>query len=422
MHYQQQINEKEEVQKKERAILVGVEFSSNSYESSSDETMEELESLLKTAGGETVGRVVQKLDTPHSATFIGKGKTEELAEIVAELGADLVIFDNELSPTQVRNLEEETKTRVIDRSQLILDIFAMRATTREGRLQVELAQYKYMLPRLSFSYEALSKLGGGIGIRGPGEAKLETDRRHISRRIQAIERELKDVVKTRQTQRQMRQKSAIPVIAIIGYTNAGKSTLFNRLTNETVFVEDTLFATLETTTRKTILGEEQQVLFTDTVGFIRNLSHHLVEAFKSTLEEVRYSDLLLHVVDYTDANREAQMEVADKLLHELGAGGIPRILVWNKCDGAASGIRQDKSCCISAKTGGNMEVLSSLIIEKLNENKREMRVHIPYSRAALLHSIHKDGEVMEEVYEEEHIKVHLRCDAILAAKLMEFSV
>lgn len=312
---------------KERAILVGI-VSTPEYE----ESMEELKELALTAGAEVVGIMTQKRNTIDKAHYIGKGKLEELKFFVENQEVDLVIVNDELTGTQIKNIEDFLNVKVIDRTNLILDIFAKRAKSREGMLQVELAQLKYRLPRLVGLGGQLSRLGGGIGTRGPGETKLETDRRHIKNRIKAIEKKLEEIERHRSLQRERRKKNRIPVIAIVGYTNAGKSTLLNALTNAEVYVEDKLFATLDPTARRLVLPSGREVILIDTVGFIRKLPHDLVEAFKSTLEEAKYADLLLHVIDVTSPDMEEKIKVVEKVLSDLDVINTPRINVFNKID------------------------------------------------------------------------------------------
>jgi GTP-binding protein HflX len=357
---------------KEKAVLAGLcAASMDARERSGDDTLDELESLLLTAGGEPVGRVLQNRRAPDPRTFIGDGKAKEMKNLIEAEGASLAVFDNELSPSQTRALSDELGVRVIDRSTLILDIFAERASTRVGRLQVELAQYKYLLPRLSGMWGHLARQTGvsaPIGTRGPGETQLETDRRHIRRRIARLEEEIGGIMRNLATERRRREKNEMPMIALVGYTNAGKSTLFNRLTGAGTHAGDRLFDTLDTTTRRMSLPGPQgsarrgAALVTDTVGFIRKLPHHLVDAFRATLDELRYADLILHVVDASNPAWMEQARVTDELISELGAGGTPRIDVFNKCDlrGADARPRGGNAVSISAATGEGIDELLSL--------------------------------------------------------------
>lgn len=394
-----------------RAILVGLNARSLPAEDNSTETtLEELEALLETAGGETLGVVLQNKDTPDARTFIGEGKVQEVKELASGMGADLVIFDNELSPAQVRVLTEDIGVQVMDRAALILDIFAKRARTAEGRLQVELAQYKYLLPRLTGMWTHLVRqtAGGGkspIGTRGPGETQLETDRRHIRRKIQKLEEDLKEVRRVRAVQRDRRQKNEVPVVAIVGYTNAGKSTLLNRLTDSDIPANNRLFDTLDTTTRMLEISDTCTVLISDTVGFIRKLPHHLVEAFKATLEELRYADLLLHVIDYSNPEWRTQAQVVDKLIRELGAEQTPCIRVFNKCDCYSPEIRPhgENIACISAKTGEGMEELFSAVGKRLDTGAQRVTLHIPYD----------DGGVVDLLYQQAKVESVEYADTIL---------
>ena len=404
----------EEQKVRETAILVGLAADiMDEAERSTDESMDELEALVETAGGRTKGRILQNKKTPDPRTFIGEGKVQELKELIEAEECDLAVFDNELSPSQTRALEDDLGVHVIDRAQLILDIFAQRARTREGRLQVELAQYKYMLPRLTGMWTHLVRqtASGGsspIGTRGPGETQLETDRRHIRRKIQKLEEELSDVRRVRDTQRRKREKNNIAVVALVGYTNAGKSTLLNRLTDSDIPANDRLFDTLDTTTRRLLLAPGQEVLLSDTVGFIRKLPHHLIEAFKATLEELKYADVLLHVIDVSNPEYELQAEVVRRLIDELGASSTPVIDVYNKADACPvpSMIpRGDTAVAISAKTGEGTDVLTEKIAEILGRGKKRVSLKIPYSDAGLADLLHSQAEITELEYREDCIQV-----------------
>ena len=404
----------EEQKVRETAILVGLAADiMDEAERSTDESMDELEALVETAGGSVKGRILQNKKTPDPRTFIGEGKVKELKELIEAEECDLAVFDNELSPSQTRALEDDLGVHVIDRAQLILDIFAQRARTREGRLQVELAQYKYMLPRLTGMWTHLVRqtASGGsspIGTRGPGETQLETDRRHIRRKIQKLEEELSDVRRVRDTQRRKREKNNIAVVALVGYTNAGKSTLLNRLTDSDIPANDRLFDTLDTTTRRLLLAPGQEVLLSDTVGFIRKLPHHLIEAFKATLEELKYADVLLHVIDVSNPEYELQAEVVRRLIDELGASSTPVIDVYNKADACPvpSMIpRGDTAVAISAKTGEGTDVLTEKIAEILGRGKKRVSLKIPYSDAGLADLLHSQAEITELEYREDCIQV-----------------
>ena len=379
-----------------RAVLVGLNaFSLSREENADEESMEELAALLETAGGETVGVVTQSKDSPDPRTFIGEGKVAEVKELVQATDADLVIFDNPLSPSQQRNLAEELKIGVLDRSALILDIFAQRARTKEGRLQVELAQYKYLLPRLLGMWKHLERQEGAIGTRGPGETQLESDRRILNRKIAKLESELKDVRRVRATQRERRLKNEVPVAAIVGYTNAGKSTLLNHLTGAEIPANNRLFDTLDTTTRPLEISDTCTVLLSDTVGFIRKLPHHLVEAFKATLEELEYADLLLHVIDSSSPQWREQAEIVEQLIHELGADRTPRIEVFNKCDLWTGDIRPhgEDRVSISAKTGEGVPELLSAIGKVLDNGARKVTIHLPYDKGGLLDKLYLEAKV-----------------------------
>ena len=372
-------------------------------------SLAELSELVKTAGGVTVGEVIQNREARHPGTYIGKGKIEEVREEIARTEADAVVTDDELSPAQMKNLEDALGIKVMDRTMLILDIFAKHASTREGSVQVELAQLKYRSTRLIGAGNAMSRLGGGIGTRGPGEKKLETDRRVIRGRIAQLNRELKEMQKNRDVQRQGRIRSGIPVISIVGYTNAGKSTLLNRLTGAEVLSADMLFATLDPTTRVCETEDGQEMLFTDTVGFIRKLPHHLVDAFRSTLEEARYADIILHVVDASAEDPETAMAVVYETLAGLGIEDKPIITVYNKIDLAGDVIIKDlkaeKTVRISAKTGEGVNTLLQTIGEVLREGKYYLETVIPYDDAGRVAEIRRVGELLFEEYTPEGIAV-----------------
>ena len=386
-----------------RAVLVGLSAHSlTREENATEESMEELKDLLETAGGESVGMVLQQKDSPDPRTFIGQGKVDEVRQLVRTMGADMVIFDNALSPSQQRVLGEELKVGVLDRSALILDIFAQRARTREGRLQVELAQYKYLLPRLIGMWSHLERQEGAIGTRGPGETQLETDRRHIRRKISKLEEELRDVRRVRATQRQRREKNEVPVVAIVGYTNAGKSTLLNKLTGSEIPANNRLFDTLDTTTRTLEISDTCTVLLSDTVGFIRKLPHHLVEAFKATLEELSFADLLLHVIDASNPEWREQAQVVDKLILELGAEQTPRIEVFNKFDKWTGEIRPhgEDIVSISAKTGEGLDKLLEAIGKRLDSGAKRVTIHLPYDKGGILDQLYQEAKVEQVEYAE----------------------
>lgn len=410
----------------DRAVLVGLHASVfTAEEDATWETLDELEALLETAGGECVAKLLQTRNAPEARTFIGEGKLQELTELARDNDATLIVFDNELSPSQMRVLEEATGRPVLDRSALILDIFAQRARTGEGKLQVELAQYQYILPRLSGLGKTMSRLGGGIGTRGPGESKLESDRRHIRRRIDRLRRDLEDVRRVRAVQRRQRKKAELPLVAIVGYTNAGKSTLLNTLTDAGIEANDRLFDTLDPTTRKLRISDTQEILLSDTVGFIRKLPHHLVSAFKATLEEVAYADLLLHVVDISREDWREQAETVDKVITQLGAQQIPQILVCNKadlCENPDLIPSGEDIVAISARQGRGMEQLLAAIEKALGRGKHRITVCIPYADGYLLDVIHKEAAVFSTDYTSEGTKLDIECDDKLYGQLRGYEV
>ncbi|MCH5199686.1 MAG: GTPase HflX [Oscillospiraceae bacterium] len=402
-----------------RAILAGVDCGEYDAESS----MNELEELAKTAGAETVARVLQKRPSPEPATVLGEGKIEELKELAQQMEADLAVFDCELTASQIRNIEEILDIRVIDRTMLILDIFAGRAVSNEGKLQVELAQLRYRLPRLAGIGTSLSRLGGGIGTRGPGETKLETDRRHIRSRIAKLEDNLRELQKRRDFSRSRRKKDNVLTAAIVGYTNAGKSTLLNSLTGADVLAENKLFATLDLTSRGVELPDGRTVLVIDTVGLIRRLPHHLVEAFKSTLEEAASADIILHVCDISDTEAADKAQTTQMLLAELGCGEIPVLNVLNKCDLLENDIPEDEDTVkICAKTGEGFDRMLAAIAKKLPESSRRMKLLLPYDKGGLTARIRESGKVFSEDYTEEGIKVDALVDKLLIKEMKEFEV
>lgn len=400
----------------DKAILAGLDAAVFSREETATEsTLEELKALLETAGGTAVGMLLQARPAPDPHSFLGEGKVEELRQAVEATGANMVIFDNDLSPSQIRTLEDMTGATVIDRSALILDIFAQRAKTREGRLQVELAQYQYLLPRLSGMGRSLSRQGGGIGTRGPGETRLESDRRHIRTRISRLQQELKEVRRVRGVQRQLREKNSVPVVALIGYTNAGKSTLLNALTGAGIPANNRLFDTLDTTTRRLTVSDTLDVLLSDTVGFIAKLPHNLVEAFQATLEELQYADLLLHVIDASDPDREAHMEVVEKLAAELAPQGVPIIEVYNKADLVEPQLIPigENRVAISASGGRGLDALLRRMEKNLDTGVKRVVLKLPYSAAGEVDRIHREGKVFSSEYENDGILV----DAALSREM-----
>ena len=392
---------------KERVILVGV---SEQDGDDAEDSLAELAELVKTAGASVAGTLIQKRELIHPGTYVGTGKVAEIAELLEHTGATGIVCDDELSPAQLKNLETMLNTKVMDRTLIILDIFAARATTSEGKIQVELAQLKYRLSRLTGLGRSMSRLGGGIGTRGPGEKKLEIDRRLINDRIAQLNRELKEVVKHREIARAKRERNAVPVVAIVGYTNAGKSTLLNHLTDAEVLEEDKLFATLDPTTRMLELEGHQQVLLTDTVGFIRKLPHHLIEAFKSTLEEAKYADYIIHVVDASNPQRDKQMYIVYETLEHLGVKNKKILTLFNKIDirtddDPLQDFRADHVLQISATENAGLDAVKDVLQEMLREDKIYIERVIPYAQAGVLQLVRNKGELVSEEYVPEGISI-----------------
>ncbi len=409
----------------ERAVLVGLNADCFTKEqTATDETLDDLHALLETARVFCTGKVLQKRHTPDSHSFIGEGKAIEVKMLVEATASTMVIFDNELSPGNIRALEEIIGVTVLDRSALILDIFAQRAKTKEGRLQVELAQYKYLLPRLSGMGASLSRQGGGIGTRGPGETKLESDRRHIRERINRLENELEQVRKVRGVQRERRMKNSVPVVAIVGYTNAGKSTLLNQLTGAGIPANNRLFDTLDTTSRQLTVSDNLDVILSDTVGFIAKLPHHLVNAFHATLEELEYADLLLHVIDASDPNRELHIAVVEKLIAKLAKPGTPVLHCYNKADlVSAEDIPVGENVvAISARNGKNMDGLLKAIENALGHARHHMVIRLPYAMGGMVETLHNNAQVINVEYTGEGIEVETIVDDILYGRLRDYVI
>lgn len=414
---------------RDKVVLVGLNSPVLKKGENADEaSMEELSALVETAGGETMGIVLQNRPSPDPHSFIGEGKVAEVQLYCENVGATMAIFDNDLSPSQLRVLTEMLGVQVLDRCGLILDIFAQRAKTKEGRLQVELAQYQYLLPRLTGMWTHLERQAGTsgqgpIGSKGPGETQLETDRRHIHRKIDKLREELEDVRRVRGTQRDRRKKNEIPVVAIVGYTNAGKSTLLNQMTGAAISANDRLFDTLDTTSRLLTVSDTLDVVVSDTVGFIRKLPHQLVSAFKATLEELTYADLLLHVIDVSSPEWQAQVQVVEALITELGADQIPRVNVFNKSDRLTPGEimpHGEDICSISAKTGAGVEELLGIIDRFLDKGAKRVVLHLPYDKGGILDMLYREAKV-EEVAYSETIDVTAICTPKILGQIEEFA-
>lgn len=407
----------------EKAVLAGVITGKTGMEYTSEATMEELEELAKSAGAQVVGVMTQNRPAPEKSTYLGEGKLEELTQLCQTLEAELVIFDDELAGTQQRNIEQAVGVRVIDRSMLILDIFASRAISREGKLQVELAQLQYRLPRLLGSGTQLSRLGAGIGTRGPGESKLENDRRHIRHRIHFLREELQQVAARRQLHRQRRKKENRETVVLVGYTNAGKSTVMNYFTHAGILAENKLFATLDPTARALTLPDGREVTLVDTVGFIRKLPHHLIEAFHSTLEEAVNADLILNVVDISDPEYKAQLEISQQLLSQLGCSGKPQLVVYNQCDKLGQvAENRGNHVYISAKTGRGMEELLKTMVAFLPSKYQRMHLLFPYEKSGLSAAVREEGKVVSEEYGEHGILVLADIDKRFSYKYEAYQV
>lgn len=409
---------------RERIVLAGVHRGlRDNLSDTTEASIAELAELVKTAGGEVIGELIQNRPDLEAATYMGEGKLEELKNAVVSLDADAVVFDDELSPVQTRNITDFLGVKVLDRSMLILDIFAMRAKSGEGKLQVELAQLKYRLPRLRGFGTEMSRTGAGIGTRGPGETRLESDRRHIRRRISALESEIEELKKHRSLIRQRRKKDGVITAALVGYTNAGKSTLLNTLTDADVFAEDKLFATLDPTSRMIVLDDNRKILLVDTVGFIRKLPHHLIEAFKSTLEEAVVSDVLLHVIDISGEESDNQIRVVEEVLTDIGAVGKPVINVFNKCDKLSDyPISCKNGVYISAKRKLGLDRLIKALADAAPGKKNLVRVCVPYSMGALINELHETQKVLSEDYCDTGTVMELMVDAKMYNKIREYII
>jgi len=412
-------------QQRERIVLVGVAIPPAGLDGT-EASLDELALLIDTAGADEADRIVQRRDRPDPATFVGKGKAQDLLASCLAVDADTVVFDNELTPAQQRNLEKIMGRSVIDRTAVILDIFAQHAHSQEGKLQVELALLRYRLPRLRGRGLALSQQAGHIGARGPGETQLEVDRRRLLRRITKLEHDLKDLNRNRATQRKARRRAALPSVALVGYTNAGKSTLLNRLTSADVVVEDRLFSTVDPTTRRLNLPGGETVLLSDTVGFVRKLPHQLVEAFRSTLDEVVDADLLVHVVDASADDPREQMAAVRSVLEEIGAAEVPELLAFNKSDIAPEGKRladrHPGSVLLSAVTGEGVDALGTAIAERLRALAQVVELVVPYERGDVLAAVHREGEVLTEAHGPDATRVRARLDEVGASRFREFLV
>ncbi|HEU5302716.1 MAG TPA: GTPase HflX [Acidimicrobiia bacterium] len=413
---------------RQRALLVGTGFGTKTVEEATA-SLDELVLLVDTAGADAVDVVLQRRDRPDPATYVGRGKVEELQATAEALDVDVVVFDDELTPAQQRNLEARFSCDVVDRVALILDIFAQHASSQEGMVQVELAQLRYRMPRLRGRGLQLSQQGGGIGTRGPGETQLEVDRRRIQRRITTLEGELERLARNRATQRKARRRRSLPTLALVGYTNAGKSTLLNRITQADVLVEDRLFSTLDPTTRRLRLPGGETVLCSDTVGFVRRLPHQLVEAFRSTLEEVAEAELLVHVVDATAPDAEAQIDAVRSVLGEIGAGDLPELMVLNKIDVADVERRHElvrraggDAVEVSARTGAGVDELIAAISSRLRAMGAVVELVVPYERGDVLAALHRDGEVIVEVHDDDGTRVRARLGSADVERFREYAV